>query len=110
MSSTQRIAQTFQAMREGSSTNIPVIEVNFLFVPGNSGGPIFSADKGRVLYFVHGDRLQKIKEQIETVSLIHENFPTNENNKYILHHNALYSIGFRMNGVKDCIEQFGVLI
>jgi S1-C subfamily serine protease len=98
---------TFGSDAGGPYTDMPVIEVNFLFVPGNSGGPIFSADKGRVLGFVHGYRLQKIKEQVETVSLI-QNFPASENNKYILHQNALYSIGFRMERVKAYIEKFGI--
>ena len=33
--------------------NVPLVEVNFLFVPGNSGGPVFLADTGEVIGFVH---------------------------------------------------------
>lgn len=31
--------------------DVPVLEVNFLFVPGNSGGPVFDAETGRVIGF-----------------------------------------------------------
>ncbi|MGB8581398.1 MAG: serine protease [Candidatus Sulfotelmatobacter sp.] len=29
--------------------NVPLVEVNFLFVPGNSGGPVFLANTGEVI-------------------------------------------------------------
>src|SRR6202044_1813195 len=47
---------------DGQLLAVPCIEVNFLFVPGNSGGPVFSATTGRVLGFVRGYRAVKIRE------------------------------------------------
>ena len=47
-----------------------IVEVNFLFVPGNSGGPVFDAETGRVCAFVQGYTTVKIREKVETVTLI----------------------------------------
>jgi hypothetical protein len=88
-------------------TNIPLLEVNFLFVPGNSGGPIFAADTGRVLGFVHGFRMHKIVERIETVTLI-QNLPPGVSNKYVDSQSALYSIGVRLSHVRAHLEGLGV--
>ncbi|PYV63641.1 MAG: hypothetical protein DMG97_37140 [Acidobacteria bacterium] len=41
-----------------STAVVPMLEVNFLFVPGNSGGPIFRATNGFVVGYVHGFRAQ----------------------------------------------------
>jgi len=87
--------------------DIPVIEVNFLFVPGNSGGPIFAADTGRVLGFVHGYRTQKIRETIETVTLIPA-LPQGLSNTYVSNQSALYSLGIKLNRVRDHLEAFEV--
>jgi S1-C subfamily serine protease len=90
-----------------SLTDIPVIEVNFLFVPGNSGGPIFAADTGRVLAFVHGYRTQKIQERVETVTLI-PTLPQGVASTYISNQSALYSLGIKLNRVRSHLERFGV--
>lgn len=87
--------------------SVPIIEVNFLFVPGNSGGPIFDAETGRVLAFVHGYRTEKIRERIEEASLI-QSFPDGMERRYIENLNALYSLGIRMDRVRPNLEKFGV--
>jgi S1-C subfamily serine protease len=56
--------------QDGALLNVPCIEVNFLFVPGNSGGPVFSAETGRLMGFVRGFRAVKIKESVATVTMI----------------------------------------
>jgi len=88
-------------------TNIPVIEVNFLFVPGNSGGPIFSAANGRVIGYVHGFRTHKIEEKIEAAAptLV---LPGGMNNSYILSNSAIYSIGIGLGRVRPHLEALGV--
>jgi len=89
--------------------NIPVLEVNFLFVNGNSGGPIFSAETGRVVGFVHGYQSYKVREKIETVSMI-PNFPAGMSNTYIENQSALYSLGIVISRVRDHLEQFAVAL
>ena len=42
--------------------NAPILEVNFLFVPGNSGGPIFDAETSQVVGFVDAFTTIKIGE------------------------------------------------
>jgi hypothetical protein len=88
-------------------TDIPAIEVNFLFVPGNSGGPLFEADTGRVVGFVQGYRTQKIEEKVETVSLI-PTLPQGMASSYIYTQSALYSLGIGISRVRSHLEQFGV--
>lgn len=43
----------------------PVVEVNFFFVPGNSGGPVFDAETGRAFAYVKGLQTPKINERLE---------------------------------------------
>jgi hypothetical protein len=88
-------------------TDIPAIEVNFLFVPGNSGGPLFAAATGRVVGFVQGYRSQKIEEKVETVTLIPA-LPQGLPNTYIYTQSALYSLGIGISRVRSHLEQFGV--
>ncbi|MGD0601846.1 MAG: serine protease [Terriglobales bacterium] len=57
---------------DGALQNVPYIEVNFLFVPGNSGGPVFSAKTGRVMGFVRAYRAVKIRESVETTTMIQQ--------------------------------------
>jgi hypothetical protein len=89
--------------------NVQVIEVNFMFVPGNSGGPIFAADTGRVLGYVEGYRMQKIQETVETATLI-PNLPQGVSGTYINNQSALYSIGIKLNRIRSHLEQFGVTL
>jgi S1-C subfamily serine protease len=90
-------------------TNIPVMEVNFLFVPGNSGGPIFSAVNGRVIGYVHGFRTHKVEEKIETTAptLV---LPAGMSNSYILSNSALYSVGISLGRVRAHLETLGVTL
>jgi hypothetical protein len=84
-----------------------VVEVNFLFVPGNSGGPIFEADTGRAIAYVKGMRTHKIKETAEQC------FPTTQvpnglSRTYLDAVHAVYSIGLTLDRVRPELEQFGV--
>jgi len=88
---------------------IPVIEVNFLFVPGNSGGPIFDAETGRILGFVHGYTTTKIRERVEQVTLIPD-LPGDMTGKYVESLSALYSLGIKLDPVRPQLEQFGVTL
>jgi hypothetical protein len=84
-----------------------VVEVNFLFVPGNSGGPIFEAGTGRAIAYVKGMRTHKIKETAEQC------FPTTQvpdglSRTYLDAVHAVYSIGLTLDHVRPELEQFGV--
>jgi hypothetical protein len=52
---------------DGNVSNIILVEVNFLFVPGNSGGPIFSADNGDAIAFVAGYRAFNLGNNINAI-------------------------------------------
>jgi hypothetical protein len=85
-----------------------VIEVNFLFVPGNSGGPIFDAETGRALAYVKGFRYPKIAEGEETCNLIA--VPDGMQPKYLSAIYAVYSVGLTLDRVRAHLEKFGVTL
>jgi hypothetical protein len=89
--------------------NVPIVEVNFLFVPGNSGGPVFSAETGRVLGFVRGYRTTKIRETVVTATMIPQ-LPLGLGNQYIENLNAIYSLTIKLDFVRPTLENFGVTL
>ena len=95
------------AVNDGALRNVPYIEVNFLFVPGNSGGPVFSAETGRVMGFVRGFRTLKIREQVATTTMIPQ-LPAGISNQYIENLNAIYSVAVKLDFIRSTIEGFGV--
>ena len=86
---------------------MPYIEVNFLFVPGNSGGPVFSAENGRVVGFVRGYNAVKIRETVATATMIPQ-LPLGLGNQYIEHLHAVYSLAVKLDFIRTTIEGFGV--
>jgi hypothetical protein len=84
------------------------VEVNFLFVPGNSGGPIFDAATGRAFAYVKGFRSHKISEKAEDCQLPADKIPDGIGNKYLSCVHAVYSTGIRLEFVRNQLEQFGV--
>lgn len=87
-------------------TDVPILEVNFLFVPGNSGGPIFDAQTGRVVSYVKGFRHYKVGEVEERCSLA--KVPAGLQANYLDSVRAVYSIGLTLNPVRNHLENFGV--
>jgi S1-C subfamily serine protease len=94
---------------DGALLAVPCIEVNFLFVPGNSGGPVFSATTGRVLGFVRGYKAIKIRESIATATMIPQ-LPLGIGNQYIENLNAIYSVAVKLDYIRSTIEGFGVTL
>lgn len=94
---------------DGLLAAVPCIEVNFLFVPGNSGGPVFSADSGRVVGFVRGYRAVKIRESVATATMIPQ-LPLGMGSQYIENLNAIYSIAVKLDYIRTTIEAFGVTL
>jgi hypothetical protein len=86
--------------------DVKIVEVNFLFVPGNSGGPIFDAETGRVMAFVEGFKPIKIAERKETCKLIP--VPDGMSAEYLDSVYAVYSNGLTLALVRVHLEQFGV--
>jgi Trypsin-like peptidase domain len=81
-------------------SNVPIAEVNFLFVSGNSGGPVFDAETGRVIAFVHGYRAVAIEERLAPTKLV----ATGETVERVL---AVYSVAIRVQCVEAELKQFG---
>jgi len=88
---------------------VPVLEVNFLFVPGNSGGPIFKAESGAVIGFVHGFNTTKVVESLQQVTMI-PSLPLGVSPQYVDAVHALYSLGIRLDCVRPHLQQFGVSV
>ena len=84
-----------------------VVEVNFLFVPGNSGGPIFEAETGRVIGYVKGFIPRKIGDRVEKWG----NGPLPEGvtqEMYLDGVQAIYSVALTLEPVRAELERFGV--
>jgi S1-C subfamily serine protease len=94
---------------DGPLSNVPFIEVNFLFVPGNSGGPVFAAETGRILGFVRGYRAVKIRESVATATMIQQ-LPLGLGDQYIENLNAVYSVAIKLDFIRTTIEGFGVTL
>jgi Trypsin-like peptidase domain len=94
---------------DGPLQQVPCIEVNFLFVPGNSGGPVFSAKTGRVVGYVRGYRAEKVREAIATATMIQQ-LPLGLSNQYIESLSAVYSIAVKLDFVRATLETFGVVL
>lgn len=94
---------------DGPLQNVPYVEVNFLFVPGNSGGPVFAAKTGRVIGFVRAYRPVKIKETVATATMIQQ-LPLGLSNQYIESLNAIYSLAVKLGFVRATLEGFGVTL
>lgn len=88
--------------------NINVVEVNFMFVPGNSGGPIFDGRTGRVIAYVKGFQHYKIKEVEERCSLMA--LPAGLQPNYLDSVYAVYSLGITLGRVRSHLEKFGVTL
>jgi hypothetical protein len=91
-----------------AALDVPVLEVNFMFVPGNSGGPIYRAETGAVVGFVHGFRHHTVVEELKNASLIQ--LPQGVSGQYVHSVNALYSIGIKLDKVRTYLQQFGVTV
>jgi hypothetical protein len=88
-----------------------ILEVNFLFVNGNSGGPIFRADNGAVVGFVHGFISPKIKEEIQQVTLIRQPvLPADIPNPYIASVHAVYSLGIKLDSARAHLAAAGLSV
>lgn len=86
---------------------IPVVEVNFMFVPGNSGGPVFNVNTGRVCGMVQSIRWTRIAEQVMPTGIVQ--LPLGVVNPYIVPIMAIYSWGIKLDCARTALEGFGVV-
>jgi hypothetical protein len=76
-----------------------------VFVAGNSGGPIFDAETGRVGAFVHGFRAEKIAEHYFDTA--QPNISAGAPDKHIESLHAIYSVGIRVLNIREELERLG---
>lgn len=103
---TARYSTTINPVGNGPIPNAPIVEVNFLFVPGNSGGPVFESETGRVVGFVQGFNTAKILERIQKAGPSTA-LPSGVSPDYIHSMDAIYSLAIKLDLVRNEIESFG---
>jgi len=103
------VSASYVANLSPTIPNIPLLEVNFLFVPGNSGGPVFLANTGEVTGFVHGFHDAKIREKVVTTSP-NTILPAGVGNQYVEHLHAIYSVAIKLDIIRPTLQNFGVAI
>lgn len=89
-----------------ATISVPVIEVPFLFVPGNSGGPVFRSDTGAVVGFVHGYVTHKVQERVEQANMVQ--LPAEMSNSYVASVHALYSLAIHLTKVQGMLQKHGL--
>jgi hypothetical protein len=105
---TSTVTQTIEPRPNPRTRPLNTVEVNFLFVPGNSGGPIFDAETGRVLAFVHGFISREIIQNYADTNA--QNIAAGAPNKHIQSLHAIYSLGIKLDSVRQELERFGVVL
>lgn len=85
--------------------DINMVEVNFLFVPGNSGGPVFDAHTGSVLAVVHGFNTVKVKETIEKAEI---DLVTGMSKDYVRAISAIYSYAIHVSKMSALLKEHGL--
>ena len=101
------VCASYVANISAAMQQIPLVEVNFLFVPGNSGGPIFLAETGQVIGFVHGFHDAKIREKVVSAGA-NTVIPDGMSNRYVEHLHATYSLAIKLDLVRATLQDFGV--
>lgn len=105
---TSTVKQSLTPASEAATAELNTIEVNFLFVPGNSGGPIFDAETGRVLAYVHGFMDSQIVQRYSDT--IQENITAGAPPKHIQSLHAVYSLGIRLDAMRTELDGFGAVL
>lgn len=104
------ITGRFQADINNNAKNIPLLEVNFMFVSGNSGGPVFNSETGKVLGMVQGIQWFKIAEQV----VARNPTPNQQLNLplppiYVAPVLAVYSRAIKLDCLRTVLDGFGII-
>ena len=103
------ITGRFRGDITAAALNIPLLEVNFMFVSGNSGGPVFDPETGRVVGMVQGIQWFKIAEQVVARNLSqNQQIPLPLPPMYVAPVLAIYSRAVKLNCFKTVLEGFGI--
>jgi S1-C subfamily serine protease len=105
---TSTVRQAIRPDPDPQTAVLSTVEVNFLFVPGNSGGPVFDADTGRVIAYVHGFTNREIVQRLADTSK--ENIDAGADPKHIESLHAVYSLGIKLLNIRGELEKFGVTL
>jgi len=90
-----------------TSAPLPLIETNFMFVSGNSGGPIFCPDTGKVIGMVKMVWWRKIAESLHHAET-NQQLPFGGGAEYLSAVLAIYSGGIKLDAFRAALEGFGV--
>ena len=105
---TAAIVQSVKPGADPATVQLNTVEVNFLFVPGNSGGPIFDAETGRVYAFVHGYRDSEIVQRF--VGTNPQNVSAGAPAQHVQALHAIYSVGIKLDAIRPELERFGATL
>jgi hypothetical protein len=105
---TSTIRQSLKPGLDPLTIQLSTVEVNFLFVPGNSGGPIFDAETGRIIAYVHGFKDSEIVQRF--VDTKQENVNEGAPAKHMQALHAVYSLGIKLDAIQQELERFGVAL
>jgi len=104
------ITGRFQGDLTAAAKAIPLLEVNFMFVSGNSGGPVFDPETGRILGMVQGIQWFKIAEQIVRMNVApNQQLPLGGAPAYIAPIIAIYSRAIKLDCFRTVLDGFGVV-
>ena len=102
------ITGRFPADLNGNAKSIPILEVNFMFVSGNSGGPVFDPETGKVLGMVQGIQWFKIAEQLVKMNPFPGQLPLGVSPIYVAPVLAVYSRAVKTDCFRTVLDGFGV--
>jgi hypothetical protein len=105
---TSAMSQRLNPMPDPQTNELNTVEVNFMFVPGNSGGPVFDAETGRVLAFVHGFTNREIVQRLADTN--QDNINAGAPPKHVQALHAVYSLGVKLDNIKTELDGFGVTV
>ena len=91
-----------------TGATLPVVEVNFMFVPGNSGGPVFDVETGKVVGMVQQIRWNRVAEQLMQTALTGQ-LIIGVSTTYIAPIFAIYSWGIKLDCLRTALDSFGVV-
>ncbi len=104
------ITGRFPGDLNGTAKNIPLLEVNFMFVSGNSGGPVFDPETGKVLGMVQGIQWTKIAEQLVKANVAPgQQLPLGVGPVYVAPVLAVYSRAVKVDCFRTVLDGFGVI-